>query len=82
MNENMLSVTMDTGEQAIINVIDIITDNQTSFEYIIYNMMGSDDVYASRLLENETTFVLKSIEDEQERELISQYLNEEMGNTK
>jgi len=80
MNQNTLNVTMDTGEQTLINVIDIITDNQTNIEYIIYNMMGSEDVYASRLLENETTFVLKSIEDEQERQLINKYLDVEMGN--
>lgn len=80
--DNRLSVTMDTGEQAIISVIDIITDTETNVEYIIYNILGSEDVYASILLENDTMFMLKTIDNDQERELINQYLNTEMGNIK
>lgn len=74
MEENILTVTMDTGEEVTINVLDIFKDKETQNEYIIYNFIDDDDIYASKLIENETTVLLQTIEDENEQKLINSYI--------
>ena len=74
MDENFLNVTMDSGEETTIKVLDIFKDNETQNEYIIYNYINDEDIYASRLIENETTVLLKTIEETNEQNLINSYI--------
>lgn len=73
---NILNVTMDTGERTVINVLDIITDTETKIEYVLYNLPNDNSIYASRLIENETTFLLQTIDNNEETSLIQEYLKQ------
>ena len=74
MEENQLTVKLN-GQDVIINVLDIIEDNENNKKYMIYNPEGVEDVYMSILEEDDTTYTLKTIEDEEEANRIEAYLS-------
>jgi len=74
MDDNKLTVEFN-GTKLTIEVIDIIENDENGKKYIIYTVDGADDnVYTSILEEDETTFSLKSIDDEQEAKELEEYL--------
>lgn len=79
MEKKYLNVILDTGEEKTINVLDIIIDNETESEYIIYNYKDDEDIYAAKIIENETSFLLKTIEYEIENELVKSYIDAKMS---
>lgn len=74
MEENMLTVKLN-GQDVTITVLDIIEDNENNKKYMIYNPEGTEDVYMSILEEDETTYTLKTIEDEEEAKRLEDYLS-------
>jgi len=73
MEETTLTVKLN-GQDVTIEVLDIIEDNENNKEYIIYNPEGTEDVYMSILEEDETTYTLKTIENEEEAKRLESYL--------
>lgn len=74
MEDTKLNVMTETGENITIDVIDIFSIDGSDKEYILYSI--EDDVYASILIENETTFNLQTIEDENEMEVVKKRIEE------
>lgn len=76
--DNQLVVKNAEGKDETIQVIDIITDNETGKKYLFYTLLASDDVYASILRETEGAFVLESITDDSEWELVEEILKSQI----
>lgn len=74
MEDTKLNVTTETGENIEIDVIDIFSLEGSDKEYILYSI--ADDVYASILVEDAETFELKTIEDEEELEIVKKRIEE------
>lgn len=72
--DTKLDVISETGDKLSIDVIDIFSKENDDKEYILYSI--GDDVYASILLEDETTFELKTIEDENDMNFVKERINE------
>ncbi len=74
MEDNKLLVKLNDKDVSI-DVIDIIEKDDVNKKYIIYTIDGDDDnVYMSILDENETTYNLLEIKDENEAKLVEEYL--------
>ena len=60
------------------NVIDIIAIKELNKEYIIYTIEGdsSDNIYASIFVEDETSYTIKTIENDDEWEIVQNIINE------
>ena len=82
MEENILTVNSETGKKIKLNVIDIIAIEELNKEYIIYTIVGdnSDNIYASILIEDETTYTIKTIENDEEWEIVQNIINEMSAN--
>lgn len=78
MEENILTVNSENGKKIKLNVIDIIAIEELNKEYIIYTIEGdnSDNIYASILIEDETTYTIKTIENDEEWEIVQNIINE------
>jgi len=74
MEETKLTVKLN-DQDVTINVLDIIEDTESDKKYMIYSPEGVEDVYMSILEETETTYTLKTIEDEEEAKRIEAYLS-------
>lgn len=69
---NKLKITIDTGEEVTIDVLDIIDSFAFNKTFIIYNLEGQkDSVYASILNEDDTSYSLDTITDPEEIEYIN-----------
>ncbi len=71
---NQLVVKNASGADEVVQVIDIITDSETGKKYLFYTLADSEDVYASILKEAEDAFVLETITDDSEWELVEEIL--------
>ena len=82
MEENILTVNSENGKKVKLNVIDIIAIEELNKEYIIYTIEGdnSDNIYASILIEDETTYTIKTIENDEEWEIVQNIINEMSAN--
>ncbi len=82
MEENILTVNSENGKKIKLNVIDIIAIEELNKEYIIYTIVGdnSDNIYASILIEDETTYTIKTIENDEEWEIVQNIINEMSAN--
>jgi hypothetical protein len=78
MENNKLTVSIDSNKEITINVYDIIEKKDTNKQYIIYNVDESEteDIYISILEETDNAFTLKTIKDEFEYKEIEKYLIE------
>lgn len=78
MEENILTVNSENGKKIKLNVIDIIAIEELNKEYIIYTIEGdnSDNIYASILIEDETAYTIKTIENDEEWEIVQNIINE------
>ena len=72
--DTKLDVIRETGDKLSIDVIDIFSKENDDKEYILYSI--NDDIYASILLEDDTTFELKTIEDESDMNFVKERINE------
>lgn len=77
MDEQLIVKNAD-GKEETIQVIDIITDNETGKKYLFYTLLESDEIYASILRETEGAFVLESISDEEEWALVEEILKSQI----
>lgn len=78
MENNKLVVNGENGNKVILNVIDIIAIKELNKEYIIYTIEGdsSDNIYASIFVEDETSYTIKTIENDDEWEIVQNIINE------
>lgn len=76
--DNRLVVKNVEGKEETIQVIDIVTDNETGKKYLFYTLMESDEIYASILRETEGAFVLESITDDDEWALVEEILKSQV----
>ena len=72
--DTKLNVISENGEGLTIDLIDIFSPENTDKEYILYTI--GDDMYASILLEDDSTFALETIQDSREMELVKERINE------
>ena len=72
--DTKLNVTSENGKNLTIDVIDIFSCEGSEKEYILYSI--GDDIYASILIEDANSFGLKTIEDEQEMEIVKERINQ------
>ena len=73
--DEKLNVTGPNGEELIIDVIDILEDEETGKSYIAYNIDGSDDSFISILNEQENSYSLEMIYDDEELERVEEALS-------
>ncbi len=78
MENNKLVVNGENGNKVTLNVIDIIAIKELNKEYIIYTIEGdsSDNIYASIFVEDETSYTIKTIENDDEWEIVQNIINE------
>ena len=58
------------GKDITLFVIDIIEDTMTNKQYMYYTIDGNDDVFVSGLVENNGTYSLEQISEEEKNILI------------
>lgn len=82
MENNKLVVNGENGNKITLNVIDIIAIKELNKEYIIYTIEGdsSDNIYASIFVEDETSYTIKTIENDDEWEIVQNIINEMSSN--
>lgn len=78
MNDQLV-IKNPEGKDQVINVIDIVLDNETGKKYIFYTMDVSEEIYASILVENENSYIIQSITDEAEFELVEEILKNKVA---
>lgn len=78
MENNKLVVNGESGNKVTLNVIDIIAIKELNKEYIIYTIEGDsgDNIYASIFVEDETSYTIKTIENDDEWEIVQNIINE------
>ena len=75
MEDNKLTVKMEDNQEITIDVIDIIQNSENNKEYIIYNIENDEEnVYMSILDEQDDSYTLKEITDENELRMLEEYL--------
>lgn len=72
--DTKLNVVNENDEELTIDVIDIFSVDDSEKEYILYTI--GEDIYASILEEDDESFSLKTIEDEDEKRLVNERINE------
>jgi len=77
MNDQLV-IKNHEGKDQLINVMDIVLDNETGKKYIFYTMDELDDVYAAILIENENSFIIQAITDEEELALVEEILKNQV----
>jgi uncharacterized protein YrzB (UPF0473 family) len=75
---NELIVKNAEGADQTILVVDIVEDNYTGKKYMFYNVPESNELYATILVESETSYVLESINNEEEWSIITEILQNQM----
>ena len=58
------------GNDITLFVIDIIEDTMTNKQYMYYTIDGNDDVFVSGLVENNGTYSLEKVSEEEKNILI------------
>lgn len=58
------------GKDITLFVIDIIEDTMTNKQYMYYTIDGNDDVFVSGLVENNGTYSLEQVSEEEKNILI------------
>ena len=58
------------GKHITLFVIDIIEDTMTNKQYMYYTIDGNDDVFVSGLVENNGTYSLEQVSEEEKNILI------------
>lgn len=71
-----LKVKDEKGKTIILNVIDIISDNPFNKEYIIFTKENENILYASELILNNDSYIIRDVETKEELD----YINNEILN--
>ena len=74
MENSKLKVKNLDGKEISIDVIDIIENQENGKQYICYSIDSLDDVFVSSLEENDNTFLLGEVTEE-ERSLVEELMN-------
>ena len=72
--DNELIVKNSEGQDQTISVVDIVEDSETGKKYLFYNTKDSEELYATILVESETSFVLEAISSEEEWNIVEEIL--------
>ncbi|MGN1312008.1 MAG: DUF1292 domain-containing protein [Bacilli bacterium] len=72
--DTKLDVVNENGEKLTVDVIDIFSPEGDTKEYMLYSI--GDDIYASILIEDDNTFALKTIEDDNDMEIVKKRITE------
>ena len=72
--DTKLNVVNETGENIEIDVIDIFSRDGEEKEFILYSI--GEDVYASILIEDEQSFLLKTIDEDNDMQLVTSRISE------
>lgn len=75
---NTLVVKNDEGQEITIEVLDIIEDTKTDKSYICYSLVDDEIVFISRLIEDEDSFSLEDVTEE-EKKMVETIMLEEDG---
>ena len=71
---NELIVKNADGKDQAISVVDIVSDNVSGKKYMFYNTSDSNELYATILVESDTSYVLEAISDDEEWNLVEEIL--------
>lgn len=74
MENNILKLKNSDGNNIEIEVLDIINDENSNKDYMVYRIKDQEDVLISIINQTETSFSLDTIEDENEYKAIEEYL--------
>lgn len=74
MENNILKLKNSDGSDIEIEVLDIINDENSNKDYMVYRIKDQEDVLISIINQTETSFSLDTIEDENEYKAIEEYL--------
>ena len=74
MKDNILKLKKSDGFDVEIEVLDIINEENSNKDYMIYRIKNTDNVLISIINQTETSFNLDTIEDEAEFKAIEDYL--------
>ena len=76
LENNVLTVSIDSGSEVEITVIDIVDFEENGKTYIVYSINGrdDDDIFISILNESDDSYSLDTISDEQEFRKIQDYI--------
>lgn len=74
MKDNILKLKNSDGFDVEIEVLDIINEENSNKDYMIYRIKNTDNVLISIINQTETSFNLDTIEDEAEFKAIEDYL--------
>ena len=75
MDDKLVIKNLD-GEDLTIDVIDIIEDSENEKEFIIYKLPNMDEVYVSRLVENENNYTLEGVTEEEKKAIEEHFSSE------
>jgi len=75
---NELTVKNAEGKDQTISVVDIILDSATGKKYLFYNVPESKELYATILVESETSYILEAISDDEEWNLVEEILRNQV----
>lgn len=79
MENNILKLKNSDGSDIEIEVLDIINDENSSKDYMVYRIKDQEDVLISIINQTETSFSLDTIEDENEFKAIEDYLESKIN---
>lgn len=79
MENNILKLKDNNGNNIDIEVLDIINDENSNKDYIVYRIKDQEDVLISIINQTETSFSLDTIEDENEFKAIEDYLESKIN---
>ena len=79
MENNILKLKNSDGSDIEIEVLDIINDENSSEDYMVYRIKDQEDVLISIINQTETSFSLDTIEDENEFKAIEDYLESKIN---
>ena len=79
MENNILQLKDNNGNNIEIEVLDIINDENSNKDYMVYRIKNQDDVLISIINQTETSFSIDTIEDENEYKAIEGYLESKIN---
>ena len=79
MENNILRIKNNDGNDIEIEVLDIINDDTSNKDYMVYRIKDQKDVLISIINQTETSFSLDTIEDENEFKAIEDYLESKIN---
>ena len=79
MENSILKLKDNNGNNIDIEVLDIINDENSNKDYMVYRIKDQEDVLISIINQTETSFSLDTIEDANEFKAIEDYLESKIN---